>query len=114
MSRPTFTLLRLSAIWWSSRRSRECDATSSSVQPGRGRSFDGLLDARPLDPAEHGSRIGPRAITRSTRTTERRNGLMAAQALHLDTDLVGAFPSLLLLLVLILAALGIVAHVAAA
>ena len=39
---------------------------------------------------------------------------MAAQALPLDTDLVGAFPSLLLLLVLILAALGIVAHVAAA
>jgi len=39
---------------------------------------------------------------------------MAAQALHLDTDLVGAFPSLLLLLVLLLAALGIVAHVAAA
>jgi hypothetical protein len=39
---------------------------------------------------------------------------MAAQSLHLDTDLVGAFPSLLLLLVLILAALGIVAHVAAA
>jgi hypothetical protein len=39
---------------------------------------------------------------------------MAAQAQHLEIDLLGAFPALLLLLVLILAALGVVAHVATA
>ena len=39
---------------------------------------------------------------------------MAAQAQHFEIDVLGAFPALLLLLVLILAALGIVAHVATA
>ncbi len=37
---------------------------------------------------------------------------MSAQTPYLEVDAVGVFPTLLLLLVLVLAALGIVAHVA--
>ncbi len=37
---------------------------------------------------------------------------MAAQTHYLETDLLGAFPALLLVLVLILTALGVLAHAA--
>lgn len=38
---------------------------------------------------------------------------MTAQGQYLQADMLGVFPTLVLLLVLVLAALGIVAHVAA-
>jgi hypothetical protein len=37
---------------------------------------------------------------------------MSAQAQYFEVDAIGAFPTLLLLLVIVLTALGIVAHVA--
>jgi hypothetical protein len=37
---------------------------------------------------------------------------MTAQTQHFETDLLGAFPALLLVLVLVLTLLGVVAHVA--
>jgi hypothetical protein len=37
---------------------------------------------------------------------------MSAQTPYLEADVIGVFPTLLLLMVLVLAALGVVAHVA--
>ena len=37
---------------------------------------------------------------------------MSAQTPYLETDVIGVFPTLLMLMVLVLAALGVVAHVA--
>jgi hypothetical protein len=52
------------------------------------------------------------AIDRSPPKSRKEARSMAAQTHYLETDLLGAFPALLLVLVLILTALGVLAHAA--
>jgi hypothetical protein len=52
------------------------------------------------------------AVTRRHRDDRRKEKLMTAQTGYLQPDAIGVFPTVLLLLVLILAMLGVVAHAA--
>jgi hypothetical protein len=52
------------------------------------------------------------ATTGGHPTGPERRRVMSAQTPYLQADVVGVFPTLLLLMVLVLAALGILAHVA--
>jgi hypothetical protein len=52
------------------------------------------------------------AVTRGHRHDRRKEKLMTAQTGYLQPDAIGVFPTVLLLLVLILAMLGVVAHAA--
>jgi hypothetical protein len=58
--------------------------------------------------------VSSRAIARSPEPDEDPKGdvAMTAQTQYLETDLLGAFPGILLILVLLLTLLGVVAHVA--
>jgi hypothetical protein len=86
---------------------------SSSVHAAGGGSFGALVDPRLQEWRNREPNLRPSSDRIGSPQNGRKEARsMSAQTHYFENDLLGAFPAVLLFLVLILTALGVVAHVA--
>jgi hypothetical protein len=85
---------------------------SSSVHGRLGRTPVRVRDAGPLERRASAPIVWDERSTERPIRSDERSPAMTAQTQTFDADLLGAFPALLLVLVIVLTLLGVVAHVA--